>query len=106
MTAVAFSIGAILVILVVKLEFQMVSLHHDAHDTGIHKHGKTAIAPDHLVEYILGCLHDIIAGSGDAIAKMSPSEFFGILRMAMTLKMIGFFARSVLGRRTDKEAET
>ncbi len=45
-------------------------------------------------------------GAWDAIAKMSPSEFFGILRMAMTLKMIGFFARSVLGRRTAKEAET
>ena len=45
-------------------------------------------------------------GAWDAKAQMSLSEFFGILRMAMTLKMIGFLLRSLLRVGSDKKVET
>jgi|TARA_Y100000310_G_scaffold339846_2_gene433824 hypothetical protein len=38
-------------------------------------------------------------GAWDAKAQMSLSEFFGILRMAMTMKMIGFFAQALIRRK-------
>jgi hypothetical protein len=44
-------------------------------------------------------------GAWDAKAQMSLSEFFGILRMAMTMKMIGFLARSMLPAGSTKREE-
>ncbi len=45
-------------------------------------------------------------GAWDAKAQMSLSEFFGILRMAMTLKMLGFLVRSLLRPGANKEVGT
>ncbi len=44
-------------------------------------------------------------GAWDAKAQMSLSEFFGILRMAMTMKMMAFLLRSLLRRGAAKEAK-